>query len=322
MIAPSQITTYLNNLGLPCDDGSLQIISDTNNPVYLFSSGAKKFIFKLIQDTDIELNFLKYCSDHLKKIVPVQNIQHIDQSLSDFALPVVISEYATGRDVAAILESGEYSKEFESAFTDFLILITNSVNEIPPPAKGFGAYKTNRSLFNTFEEAIDFSLERYAGKFHRLLPDSPEWLHVYRVMESCANKVIKSANADFCVVALDMNLKNFLWEKDAGFTLINIPITGYTHITMGIGEALSHLDGYAYSTFWNKIQIINANQSASFFQRILYAETLGLLGSLSAAVGTDPQKIDSTLCWGYKANIKNRILNNISKIDAFLTEYN
>lgn len=314
------IETYLEKLYLPIDSDSLHLISDTNNPVYFFSSGHKKFIFKLVKDTDIELDFLKRCNDHLKEVVPVQNILHIDQSLSDFPLPVVVSEYAEGQDVATILESDEYTQDFEEAFTEFLILVTNAVNQIPAPAQGFGAYKTNRGLFKTFSESVDFSLERYACKFKQLLPESADWKHVYQTMTRCADKLIKPSATDFCVVALDMNLKNFLWSKEAGFTLINIPITGYTLRTMGIGEALSHLDGYAYSAFSDKMASLNSTQPGRFFQQVLYAETMGLLGSLSAAVGTVPEKIDLVLCWGYKANMKEKILRNINKLDDVLIE--
>lgn len=316
----STIETYLEKFYLPIDSGSLRLISDTNNPVYYFSSGHKKFIFKLVKDTEIELDFLKQCNDHLKKVVPVQNIIHIDQSLSDFPLPVVVAEYAEGQDVATILESNEYTQDFEDAFIEFLVLVTNAVNQIPPPAQGFGAYKTNRDLFRTFDESVNFSLNRYAHKFHQLLPESTDWKHVYQTMALCADMLIKPSTEDFCVVALDMNFKNFLWSKETGFTLINVPITGYTLRAMGIGETLSHLDGYAYTAFSGKIASLNPSQPELFFYQILYAETIGLLGSLSAAVGTSPEKIDSVLCWGYKANMKEKILRNINKLDKIITE--
>lgn len=299
-------------------DKAPELISDTNNPVYAFSSQNEKFILKIVTDTSIDLTYLKLFTDTLKSAVPVQDIITIERDTEISGLSVVICKYISGTDVKELLETDNAPPKFDEILTDFLLKTSEGISNVSPLSSGFGLYKTNQQLYSDFSSAVDFFVEKYTRKFARLLPDNKDWQKVSSVMGKYKEDIIKPSCHDFCIVSLDMNLKNFIWTENNHLALINVPVTGYLDRCFGLGEAASQLDGAVHDLFMRKLDLKYGHKIDHLKEKIIFTETLGLFGTLSAAAGNDPNKVMTALNWGYRANISQKIFNNVGQMSDII----
>tara|TARA_R110000868_G_scaffold138329_1_gene352348 strand:+ start:60448 stop:61404 length:957 start_codon:yes stop_codon:yes gene_type:complete len=293
--------------------GKPKLISDSNNDVYLVHTNAGLYTFKLLSDLDIDLEFVKRCNEFISHKISCQKILKVDELPHLLnGHPFVVSEYMQGRDLRDVIESGDITEDIEAKFLVLLEELLSAINEIPSlPKEGYGAYKTSRPLYKTFDGSINAAISIYAGKFSKAFGTSSKWGHFEKVLTSYCAMKSQEGNYSFAVVSFDMNLKNFIMDDSGNLNLLNLPILGFSICEAGVGEMTSQLIG---SPLRAKLMDIYVKQGMDKGLIVFY-ETIALLGTLSAATGTDFSYIEDVECWGYKANVAQSIEENIAKLE-------
>lgn len=300
------IETCLRGIGaaelteVPC------LISATNNRVYRARTTRDTLIVKVVSDTGLDLQHMQRVNDELAARLPMVPLLHVEAPSTSFPCAIVVTRpIGDGQSVADRIEAGTIAESDEVALGRLLARVRKGVESLTLPQPGYGLYKLNRSMADTFAGYEAQYLERYGSRIIETCGDAI-WPALVRCLTAAFERVDLNA-ARMGVFAFDLNLKNVLFDDAGSMWLLNLPILGYGDLRHGVGSALATLGG---DVVRSELMRRCAQDDATLVDNadtLRTYEALTLLGVLAGYCHGGASAVAGARTWGYRVPIAERI---------------
>jgi|GEM_PF-2675759 len=292
------------------------LLSRTTNLVFrTLVRGGRRYVFKVLRKRKPNAAFLRHCHRALSSFVPIKGIIHIDDSGKYLNAGIQVSEYLNGVDVATLIEKGAMTRQREEALARFLDRLCQASACLELPVKGFGTYEPTMKMYGSFEESIEAFLAHYLGRFTALFGTGSEWYEIQRILGSFFRVNVNRRPYHFGVVPLDTNLKSIVFlEGSDQIALLHPPVLAYGAIPMGIGAVRAQIRNTTVEDAFMRLAGKRLPGLAEEAPRILFFETLILIGILSFYCKSGAEAVITASTWGYRSSFIERIRSNLKEL--------
>ena len=295
-----------------------ELISSTNNIVYKANSrSGRAYAIKCVTDPGLDVDFLLRTNRILQRTVRTQEIISADTSKSVLPFEVIVSRYYEGISIAELVETGGMTSSLEMALAEFLFQIMESVKEVPIPNTGFGIYKKNREMFDTWASFIEDYIDRYVGRLAVIDSEEPWNTWKEHLVGFAYSRFPKIELLNILPVSLDTNLKNFLYLPESKeFVLLNVPLVAVTDQRHGIAEIASQLCGSQTRQKFLNMILQSYQHVLDDWQVLAFYEVLSLVGVLAHIAGKDVSAVRSAQRWGYPVPLYQTIVDRMHYVTS------
>ena len=287
----------------------LSLISTSNSYVIKVTGCGTPKVAKLVLDEGIPTEYFETTSHKISQNIKTQKIIKVIPVNADRKSCCIIAEYVDGNNLSSVLE--EKQVELNSTIiAEYLIEFIKACSNLPPYFDGFGLYKTNRLQFDSYRDFILFYANQYWSRVRPFILESDKVEAIDDWIKIKLFEALKNFRGNFCVAAIDANLKNFLISDKNKITLLNVPIIGKTSKAHAIGAISAHLRNT--KIYDNFINVAKNDLIEKEIALLPHFEAWTLLGILSFYAKRKPERIYTCKNWGAPVSLFRDFLSIIN----------